>query len=84
MVGILWGGSRRTSALEIRFNRDMKYVPVESCHHQTNRTWTLWTHTWRPKVAGQYWIQLHVGDPSIPTRRLDAGYYARKVILTEL
>ena len=29
VVGILWGGSRRTSALEIRFNRDMKYVPVE-------------------------------------------------------
>jgi DMSO/TMAO reductase YedYZ molybdopterin-dependent catalytic subunit len=84
LVGILWGGTRCTSALQIGFNRDMKYVPVERCHHQTNATWTLWTHTWRPEVAGQYWIQLRVGDSSIPARRLDAGYYARKVILTEV
>jgi DMSO/TMAO reductase YedYZ molybdopterin-dependent catalytic subunit len=84
VVGILWGGARCTSSLQIQFNPDTNYVPVGSYHHQTSATWTLWTHDWRPKVAGRYWIQLRVADSSIPTRRLDAGYYARKVVLTEV
>jgi DMSO/TMAO reductase YedYZ molybdopterin-dependent catalytic subunit len=84
VVGILWGGTRRTNALAIRFNRDMDYVPVEHFDHQTNATWTLWTHSWRPKVPGQYWIQLRVTDSSLRARRLDKGYYARKVILSQV
>jgi DMSO/TMAO reductase YedYZ molybdopterin-dependent catalytic subunit len=84
VVGILWGGTRCTSALEIRFNPNTDYVPVDSYHHQTNATWTLWTHLWQPKVPGKYWIQLRVADSSIPTRRLDAGYYARKVNITQV
>jgi DMSO/TMAO reductase YedYZ molybdopterin-dependent catalytic subunit len=84
IVGILWGGTRRVTALQIRFNRDTNYVPIGSLHHQTNATWTLWTHDWRPKVTGNYWIQMRVADSSIPTRRLDAGYYARKVVITEV
>jgi len=82
VVGILWGGTRRTQVLLIRFNPDMDYVPVENYDHQTNATWTLWTHFWRPKTPGQYWIQLHVADTHIRTRRLDRGYYSRKVILS--
>ena len=84
IVGILWGGTRRVTALQIRFNRDTSFVPIGSLHHQTNATWTLWTHDWRPKVTGNYWIQMCVADSSIPTRRLDAGYYARKVVITEV
>ncbi len=84
IVGILWGGARRTTALQIRFNPNMNFVPIESLHHQTNATWTLWTYDWRPKVRGNYWIQMRVGDSSIPTRRLDAGYYARKIVVTEV
>jgi DMSO/TMAO reductase YedYZ molybdopterin-dependent catalytic subunit len=83
VVGILWGGTRRTTALTIRFNPNVDYVPVERCDHQTNATWTLWTHSWRPKVPGQYWIQLRIADSSLRTRRLDMGYYTRKVILSQ-
>jgi len=84
VVGMLWGGTRRTQALVIRFNPDMDYVPVERYDHQTNATWTLWTHSWRPKAPGRYWIQLRVTDSHIRTRRLDRGYYSRKVILTSV
>ena len=84
IVGILWGGTRRVTSLQIQFNRDMNFVPIDSLHHQTNATWTMWTHNWRPKVTGNYWIQMRVADSSIPTRRLDAGYYARKVVITEV
>ena len=84
VVGILWGGTRRTHTLAIRFNLDLDYIPVESYHHQTNATWTLWTHFWRPTVPGQYWIQLRVADSDVRTRRLDMGYYARKVILDQV
>jgi DMSO/TMAO reductase YedYZ molybdopterin-dependent catalytic subunit len=84
VVGILWGGARCTDTLEIRFNPDTKYVPVGSYHHQTSATWTLWTHDWRPTAPGKYWIQLRISGSNIPTRRLDAGYYARKAIITDV
>jgi DMSO/TMAO reductase YedYZ molybdopterin-dependent catalytic subunit len=84
VVGILWGGNRLTRALAIRFNPNSEYVPVERYEHQTNATWTLWTHTWRPKATGPYWIQLSVADSRLRTRRLDRGYYARKVILAQV
>jgi len=84
VVGILWGGTRRITALSIRFNPDMGYVPVEHHDHQTNATWSLWTHTWRPKSPGPYWIQLRVDDPGVRTRRLEMGYYSRKVTLSQV
>ncbi|MFQ5937774.1 MAG: molybdopterin-dependent oxidoreductase [Acidiferrobacterales bacterium] len=79
VVGILWGGDKPTTALTIRFNPDMDYVPVEDCDHKTNKTWTIWSHTWRPTQPGRYKIQLKVDDPTIRTRRLDTGYYVRTV-----
>jgi DMSO/TMAO reductase YedYZ molybdopterin-dependent catalytic subunit len=84
VAGILWGGNRLTKALTIRFNPDPEYVPVERYDHQTNATWTWWSHTWRPKAPGQYRIELRVGDSGVRTRRLDAGYYTRRIILTQV
>jgi DMSO/TMAO reductase YedYZ molybdopterin-dependent catalytic subunit len=84
VAGILWGGNRLTKALTIRFNREMAYVPVESYDHKTNATWTWWTHTWRPKAPGQYWIQLRVADSAVRTRRLDMDYYTRRIIVTQV
>lgn len=84
VLGILWGGDRRTDDLKIRFGRRGEYVPVESCDHRTNRTWTLWTHTWRPRRAGRYRIRLRVDDPTIPTHRLDVGWYDRTVRIADV
>ena len=81
VVGILWGGRRTTDDLVIRFSADQKYVPVESYEHTTTKTWSLWSHVWRPSRPGRYHIQLAVNDPSIRTRRLDSGYYGRTVEL---
>src|SRR5262249_46286513 len=82
VVGILWGGIRCTDALVIRFNPDTEYVPVESYHHQSNASWTVWTHFWRPKAPGKYWIQLRIADSNVRSRRLEMGYYSRKVIIS--
>jgi len=84
VVGILWGGTRRIKDLTIRFNPDMGYVPVEHHDHQTNATWSLWTHSWRPKATGPYQIQLRVADPGVRARRLEMGYYSRKVVLSQV
>jgi DMSO/TMAO reductase YedYZ molybdopterin-dependent catalytic subunit len=78
VVGISWGGRVRPSrALFIRFNPDEAYVPVEEPGRGGGRTWTLWSHTFRPPAPGRYRIELAVKDPAVRTRRLDAGFYAR-------
>ena len=84
VVGILWGGNRRTDKLVIRFNPDLAYERVESYDHQTNSTWTLWEHPWNPKAPGRYQIQLKVNDPTIRTRRLDMKYYLRTVMVNRV
>jgi DMSO/TMAO reductase YedYZ molybdopterin-dependent catalytic subunit len=83
VIGILWGGARPTKELAIRFNPDTLYVPGEEYDHRQNATWTLWSHLWKPPAPGRYRIELRVDDPKIRTRRLDRGFYARSVELTE-
>jgi hypothetical protein len=82
VIGIVWGGSKPTNALAIRFRPNDAWVPVEDCPlPATTRTWSLWTHTWRPSEPGRYQIVLKVTDPEIRTRRLDLFYYVRDVVI---
>lgn len=79
VVGILWGGSRVTDALSIRFG-DEPWTQVNVAPPPvTNATWTLWSHVWRPSKAGRFPIRMRIDDPTIVTRRLDADYYLRTV-----
>ncbi len=84
VVGILWGGSRPVNVLEIRFNPEEDYVPVDSFQQTTNDPWSFWTRAWTPKKTGIYMIRLRVKDPPVLARRLDSGYYLRSVGITEV
>jgi DMSO/TMAO reductase YedYZ molybdopterin-dependent catalytic subunit len=84
LTGILWGGSRPVSNLEIRFNPEEDYIPVETVEQKVNDPWSFWTHTWRPKGPGDYLIRLRIKDPEIAATRLNAGYYLRSVEITEV
>jgi DMSO/TMAO reductase YedYZ molybdopterin-dependent catalytic subunit len=84
VVGIVWGGTRPLKNLQIRFNPEDQYVPVDRLHQVTNDPWSLWTHVWTPTVPGIYTIQLAAKEPAVRTRRLNSGYYARTVEITEI
>jgi hypothetical protein len=84
VVGVLWGGSRVTDALSIRFG-DEPWTRVGVCPPPaTNATWTLWSHAWSPTSPGQYAVRMRIDDPSIVTRRLDSDYYLRTVEIDEV
>lgn len=82
--GIAWGGSRLVNGLEIRFNRDEDFVPVDDFQQTVNDPWSFWTHSWAPARRGIYFIQLRVKDGSVPARRLNAGHYVRSIDITEI
>jgi DMSO/TMAO reductase YedYZ molybdopterin-dependent catalytic subunit len=82
--GIAWGGTRPAGGLEIRFNQEEDFVPVDVFKQTFNDPWSFWTHEWTPKQPGRYSIQLRLMNRSIPARRLDAGYYVRSVDITEV
>lgn len=84
VVGILWGGSQPVKALEIRFNPEEAYVPVDKFSQATNDPWSFWSHVWMPKTLGTYLIRLRVADPAVETKRLDSGHYVRSVEVTEV
>jgi DMSO/TMAO reductase YedYZ molybdopterin-dependent catalytic subunit len=84
VVGILWGGSRPIRRLEIRFNPEEDYVPVDAFTQTANDPWSFWSHAWTPTAPGTYLIRLRVGDPGVPTKRLDLGYYVRSVQIAEM
>jgi len=84
VVGILWGGTQPVKALQIRFNPEEDYVAVDSLLPKKADSWTFWTHAWTPKKSDRYVIRLHVSDPQVRTRRLDMGFYARTVDISEV
>jgi DMSO/TMAO reductase YedYZ molybdopterin-dependent catalytic subunit len=85
IVGIIWGGTKPTNALSIRFRAGDAWTKVDDCPlPKTMDTWTLWTHTWKPPDPGRYQIVLKVDDPSVRTRRLDLFFYTREVEISEL
>lgn len=84
VVGIAWGGTQLVKVLQIRFNPEEDYVPVDNFHQLKNDPWTLWTHDWSPKARGTYAIRLAVKEPAVQARRLDSGYYVRSVEITEV
>jgi DMSO/TMAO reductase YedYZ molybdopterin-dependent catalytic subunit len=86
--GIAWGGSQPLSGLEIRFSSEFNtgegFAPVDDFEPTANDPWSFWTHTWMPIKPGLYFIQLRVNDVTVPSRRLDSGYYVRSVEITEI
>ena len=85
ITGIVWGGSKPTNALSIRFKSGQPWVRVDDCPLPASTlTWSLWTHTWRPEGPGRYEIVLRVDDPSIRTRRLDLFFYVRDIQIDEV
>ena len=82
--GIAWGGSRPVSDLEIRFHSGEDFVLVDDFKQTANDPWSFWTHAWTPVKPGIYAIQLRVKDISVPSRRLNSGYYVRSVEVTEI
>jgi DMSO/TMAO reductase YedYZ molybdopterin-dependent catalytic subunit len=85
VVGVLWGGSKPTNALLIRFKPSQPWVPVDDCPMPASSTnWTLWSHLWRPDAPGRYAIVLRVNDPAIRTRRLDIFFYTREVTIEDV
>lgn len=84
VVGILWGGSRPIKSLQIRFNPEEDYVPVDSFAQTVSDPWSFWSHAWTPAAPGTYLIRLRVADPGVPSKRLDLGYYVRSLEINEV
>jgi DMSO/TMAO reductase YedYZ molybdopterin-dependent catalytic subunit len=83
VAGILWGGERPTDKLDVRFGEGDAWRRVEVCPSMKgNATWTPWAYLWDPPGAGTYEIRCRIDDTSIRQRRLDIGYYARRVKIT--
>jgi DMSO/TMAO reductase YedYZ molybdopterin-dependent catalytic subunit len=83
VVGILWGGDKPTDQLQLRTTVGGAYQPVAVCPPMTtNATWTLWSTAWDPPGPGTYELACRIADPSVRQRRLDAGWYARRVKIT--
>ncbi len=85
IVGIVWGGGRPVDRLVLRVGSRDAGTPVRVCPAPTSvRTWTLWTHRWRPAEPGYYDLSLRTEDASIRTRRLDLSFYIRRVRIDEV
>ena len=85
VVGLIWGGTKTTNALSIRFRIGQSWTKVDDCPlPSSTSTWGAWTHTWRPAEPGRYQIVLRVDDPTIRTRRLDLFYYVREVDIQDV
>lgn len=84
VAGILWGGNGSVQSLGIRFNPEEDFVPVDSLPSPQTAPWTVWSHLWTPRAPGRYTIRLALLQPELHPKRLDSGYYARSVEITDV
>lgn len=84
VMGIQWGGSHPIEGLEIQFNPEEAFAPVKNFRISPDGGWNFWTHMWTPQKPGRYLIRLRVTGEHVTARRLDAGYYARSVEITDI
>jgi len=85
IVGLVWGGRSRLSALRIGFGGRVAEEVVEVCPPpDPTAPWALWTHAWKPTAPGRYRLWLKPLDASVRARRLDLYFYAREVVIEEV
>jgi DMSO/TMAO reductase YedYZ molybdopterin-dependent catalytic subunit len=84
VIGIQWGGTKRLGGLEIQFNADESFVPVDDFQIGADGAWNFWKHVWVPQKAGRYLIRLRVKGADVVARRLNAGYYLRSVEIRDI
>lgn len=89
--GIAWGDPDGVETLEIRCAsaepsaEGGAWFRVEDFIVPARSSWSLWRHRFQPRQQGEVEIALRVGspgelgEPSVRTRRLDTGYYNRRV-----
>jgi len=83
VLGIQWGGLAPSRAVEIRFDPDERFVPVENVS-SSSYSWRFWSHEWSPPRTGKFTIRLRLNAANIVARRLNAGYYDRSVDISEI
>ena len=72
VVGITWGGTKRTDKLLIRFvhANAPRFEAVQICQAKTsNPEYGVWCHRWQPKRRGGYWIEMKLGDHTVRAER---------------
>jgi DMSO/TMAO reductase YedYZ molybdopterin-dependent catalytic subunit len=84
VTGIQWGGSSPIEGLEIRFNPEGNFVPVEDFQATANDLWRFWSHVWSPTASGKYSIRLRPKGLNVISQRLNSGYYERVIEITNL
>jgi len=77
VVGIAWGGPDRTDKLKIRFrhkgSRNAKFQPVLFCKIRTSvPSYGIWVHSWEPKEAGPYVIDVRLDSSGMRNRRMES------------
>lgn len=85
IVGITWGGAKRSAKLIIRYRSGggaSKWAPVSFCRPVTSVSeYGIWMHTFVPRKKGYHQIEMLVDDPRTPSRRMKTGDYTRGVII---
>lgn len=84
VTGIRWGGWLPSQEMEIRFDSQEAFVPVEIIPSSPGESWCFWSHQWSPPRTGKFTIRLRPKAANISARRLNSGYYDRSVDIAEI
>jgi len=84
VTGIRWGGWVPSQGMEIRFDPEERFVPVEIIPSSAGDSWCFWSHQWSPPGTGRFTIRLRPNVANISARRLNSGYYDRSVDIVDI
>jgi len=84
VLGIRWGGSGFSTGIEIKFDEQEEFVPVQSIEPPSGDNWSFWSHDWIPSRTGEFTIRLRFKDEKASAKKLDSGYYDRSMKIDQV
>ena len=84
IMGLQWGGSAPTQAIEIGFDSGERFVPVENIPPSSGSNWCFWSYAWSPPRTGKFTIRLRLNAANMSARKLNSGYYDRSVDIVQI
>ena len=85
LTGIAWGDARGVEGLQLSYrppsaeSQQADWQSVGDFLRPERSSWSLWTHRFEPKGPGELEFRLRAAQSSVRTRRLDTGFYTRRV-----
>jgi DMSO/TMAO reductase YedYZ molybdopterin-dependent catalytic subunit len=84
ITGMQWGSLAPAQGVQLGFDPEGKFVPVQILPISHGKNWCFWSYEWNPPTTGRFTLCLRLNAGKGAAIKLNSGYYDRFVDIAEI